>query len=286
VSENLPDFDVLWDYDDPEGTAEKFFALLPGPDERAWQAAFRSQIARAVGLQGNFMGAIAVLDEAEKYLEAGPSVARVRCLLERGRLHNTFGKPDLARPLFLAAFEEARQLGADFFAVDAAHMLAIIETPEGPFEWSNRAIQMAQASADPKARNWRGSLLNNLGWAYHDLGRYDEALETFRQALAAREEKGPGPQVRIARWCVARTLRSLGRHEEALSLLEGIFKERAGLGEEDGFVSEDLGENLLALGREAQARPHFSRAYALLSQNDYLAKNESQRIERLKELGG
>jgi tetratricopeptide (TPR) repeat protein len=57
-----------------------------------------------------------------------------------------------------------------------------------------------------------------MGWSYHELGDYAQALDHFQEALAAREATGaPGP-IRIARWCVGRALRSLGRVAEALEI--------------------------------------------------------------------
>jgi hypothetical protein len=55
-------------------------------------------------------------------------------------------------------------------------------------------------------------------------------------------------------------------------------------GASDGFVFEELGECLLALGRADEARPYFAQAYAELSQDEWLADNEPARLERLKAL--
>ncbi len=55
--------------------------------------------------------------------------------------------------------------------------------------------------------------------------------------------------------------------------------------DEDGYVSEELGECLLALGRADEARPHFQRAYTLLSQDIWLAANEPDRLARLHRFG-
>ena len=57
-------------------------------------------------------------------------------------------------------------------------------------------------------------------------------------------------------------------------------------GEQDGYVEEELGECLLALGRESQARPHFAAAYGLLRSDIWLARDEPARLARLRDLGG
>ena len=83
----------------------------------------------------------------------------------------------------------------------------------------------------------------------------------------------------MARWCVARCLRSLERYAEALDMQEVLAESETG--SEDGYVYEEIGENLLALGRGEEAATYFSRAHELLSDDDWVADNESERLERL-----
>jgi hypothetical protein len=93
------------------------------------------------------------------------------------------------------------------------------------------------------------------------------------------------PQIRIARWCVARTLRSLNRVEEALSRQMELKEEFDASGENDGYVHEEIGECLLLLNRAKEARPYFAKAHKYLSQDARLAEKEPERLARLKELG-
>ncbi|HEU4326885.1 MAG TPA: hypothetical protein VFS21_27340 [Roseiflexaceae bacterium] len=85
---------------------------------------------------------------------------------------------------------------------------------------------------------------------------------------------------------MARTLRSLGRVEEALAHQRTLLEEWRAEGGSDGYVDEEIGECLLLLGRTAEARPHFARAHALLSADQGLAKHEAARLARLRELSG
>lgn len=282
----LPEIDPLWEFSDPAASEQRFRALLPGPRSRAWRAEVLSQIARALGLQRRFDEAYATLDRAEALLsEHKPSAqARVRCLLERGRVLNTSGDPASSRALFRSAWELAREQKLDFYAVDAAHMLGIVEAPERQLEWIGRAIQAAQASADPRARAWMGSLLNNLGWSKMSLGRYEEALEHFQRAFIFRQEQGKPAEIRIARWCAARALRALGRLDEALTIQRALHAEWQSAGEPDGYVCEELGELNLELGRADEARPFFGEAFHILSQDPTLTEHEPQRLVRLKSL--
>ena len=53
----------------------------------------------------------------------------------------------------------------------------------------------------------------------------------------------------------------------------------------DGYVTEEIAECLLTLGRNDEARPVFARAYAELSADDELQSREPERLERLRVLG-
>ncbi len=283
------DFDALWNYDDPVATEAAFRPLLaraaPGS---GYHSELLTQIARAQGLQRRFDDAHQTLDEVQAGLAAGTASARahVRYLLERGRVFNSSRQPERAVPLFLEAWEAAQAAGEDFYAVDAAHMLGMAEPPERQTEWHLRAIALAEQSRQPRARNWLGSLYNNLGWTLHNQGQHAEALALFEKALAFRREQGQAAETRIAQWCVARALRSLGRVEEALALQRGLLAEHELNGSRDGYVLEEIAECLTALGQPDEAQPFFAQAYAELSQDVWLVENEAARLGRLKAYGG
>lgn len=288
MSAPAADFDQLWNFDDPAGTEAKFRAWLPEvAADSGRHAELLTQIARTQGLQRQFEAAHATLDKAERLLTPALTRARIRLLLERGRVFNSSGQPDRAQPLFLEAWEVAQTAGEDGYAVDAAHMLGLAASPDQRLAWNYRALELAERSVEPGARRWLGALYNNLGWALHDQGEYARALTLFERALVWRQaQTGQAREVRIARWCVARVLRSLGRVDEALSAQRALAAELAQRGEpDDGYGQEELGECLLALGQAAAARPHFAAAYARLSQDLWLAENEPERLARLKTLG-
>jgi tetratricopeptide (TPR) repeat protein len=285
-SPNLPDFDALWDYSRPEQTEAKFREiLLQFPEDDPALLELLTQIARAQGLQRKFAHAHQTLDEVERRLGEVTSRPRIRYLLERGRVFNSSGEAEKARPYFDQALELSKRFGEDFYAVDALHMLAIVAPPEQSLLLNLQAIQLAEASPEDRARNWLGSLYNNRGWAYHDMGDYASALETFEKGEAWQMAKGRLNESRIAAWCVARVLRSLGRVEEALSRQMALQAELQSVEEHDGFVFEEIGECLLALDRVEEARPYFLKAHDLLMQDEWLAEKEPERLRRLKELG-
>lgn len=287
ASRDLPDFDKLWDYNDPAGTAEKFREILPAAREsgnRPYLAELLTQIARTQGLQREFDAAHATLDEVEALRRDDAPIPRIRVLLERGRVFNSSKQQEKARALFLQAWETSKAHGEDFYAVDAAHMLAIVDQGQDSLAWNEKAIKLAEQSADPRANGWLGSLYNNTAWAYHEMGRFEQALALHEKNLAWQTQRENGEMISVAKWCIARTLRSLGRVEEALARKRELLKQHEAAGTKDGYVCEELAECLLSLHRKDEARPFFARAHAILSNDPWLAASEPQRLERLKQL--
>jgi tetratricopeptide (TPR) repeat protein len=288
--EELPDFDQLWNYADPAATEETFKAILPRAEEpgnKNYHLQLLTQIARTHGLRGDFARAHEILDDVEKELTEEHDVARVRYLLERGRAFNSGGAPEKARPLFEEAWTLATKCGAEFHAVDAVHMIAIVEPdPDQQLEWNRKGLALAEQSTSPRARGWQGPLTHNMGMTYLERGEWDLAREAFGKCAAfhtRRENKGGA---RIARWCVAHTERRAGHVEKALELQKALLDDYAKAGvEEQGFCAEEVGECLLALGREEEARPWFAKALPMLEKIAWVRK-DAKRIERLRELAG
>ncbi len=287
-AEALPDFDAMWNYDNPAATETVFSGLIPGAIESGdadYYAGLLTQLARSQGLQRKFSDAHTTLDSAYEALEDETGVGMARYLLERGRVYNSSGEPEVARGYFLKAHDLADAIGADFYAIDALHMLGIVDPPEKQMEWNLRALDLAERSTDERARKWRGSLCNNIGWTYHDLGEYEAALNMFERSLAFREEQNDSAGVLIARWTIARTSRSLGRVEEALRMQLELEKnvEEYGLAP-DGYVYEEIAECLLLLGRKPESRKYFGLAHGILSRDEWMVANEPERLRRLDEL--
>lgn len=281
----------LWNFGDPAATEVRFVEVLGRADYApgtATRAELLTQIARSQGLQRKFDEARRTLSEADALMASlgdAAKVARVRWHLERGRTDNSSKTGDRGRADFLKALDLAQAAGEENLAGDAVHMMAIIEPPDAALEWSHRGIRMAEEAKSEKAKNWLGPLYNNTGWTYHDRKEYGKALELFEKSLAYRTEKKQEDEIRIAKWTIARCLRSLGRFEEALSRQQALHAEFEAAKKTDGYVFEELGECLLALNRAAEARPWFAKAHAELSKDEWLAANEKPRIDRLAELG-
>ena len=279
------DIESHWDYGNPAASEARFRELLVAAkgDERL---ELLTQVARTYSLRRDFAQAHRVLDEVEAQLASAGASPRVRYRLERGRAFNSAGDRERAKPMFIEAWQIASASGLDGLAVDAAHMVPIVVGGAEGAEWTRRGVELARRSNDAKARALLPALLNNQAWNLHDEGRYADALPVFREAEAAWLASGRQPQGRIARWSVARCLRSLGRYDEALGIQRALEREWAAAGQADGYVFEELAELLDATGRPTEARPYFRRAADELGKDATFAKNEAARLARLRERGG
>jgi tetratricopeptide (TPR) repeat protein len=235
-----------WDFDDPAGSERRLRAAADG-SAGAERDAWLTQVARALGLQGRFDDAHAVLDAlgrdraADAETADGPDAeVATRLALERGRLLRSADEPAAARPHFDRAVHQASTAGLEELLVDALHMVALVTEGEERASAQQAALTAARAASDPRARDWDASILNNIGMDHADAGDHAQALVCFEEALAARERIGDPSNTRVARWMVAWSLRHLGRRDEALDLQRRLKAEVAAAGEVDPYVDEEL----------------------------------------------
>jgi tetratricopeptide (TPR) repeat protein len=234
------DVQALWNYDRPDESEARFRRALEtatGDDALI----LRTQIARTFGLRERCDEAHAELDAIADQLPAAGPEPRARARLERGRAFRTAGHPAAARPCFEEAFAIADAAKLEWLAADALHMLPLVETGiEAQIAGARRLLDYAGSATDPKARNWRGTGLHNLGVALNEAGRHEEALAVLEEALAFREQRSDVKRIRIARWMVAHTLRRLGRIDDALGLQLALAADGEAAGEADAHVFEEL----------------------------------------------
>ncbi|WP_323278854.1 hypothetical protein [Sinomonas terricola] len=188
--------DELWDFSDPAASEAAFRNAL---DDSAYddveRAELTTQLGRAIGLQGRFEEADAVLDEIDA--EQDPTVA-VRVLLERGRVLHSAGHAAMSVPLFEQAAELGEHLGEEFLAADAFHMLALAD--DGHAEsWSRAGIEYASTAHTPRVQRWCVSLHGNLGWHLLGAGAAHRALVEFQLAEQWAARAGTPSQAAWAR---------------------------------------------------------------------------------------
>ncbi len=269
----------LWDFDDLDLSERRFTEQLDREADGAGRAEVFTQLARIEGLRGAFDRCAEFLDEAERS-GGGAPVVDVRLALERGRLLRSSGDPAAAYPLFVAAFEHAIGAGEYYLAGDAAHMAALAAADdEGFHAWTTSGIELG--GREPAASYWRGPLLNNLGWRFHERGAHEEALSAFERALAAREEADDEYATEIARYTFAVSLRTLGRAAEAAERAELAVAWSLRSGRPDPYFHEELAEDYAALGRMHEASEHAAQALELFGADATPAQSA-----RLGELSG
>jgi tetratricopeptide (TPR) repeat protein len=203
--------DLLWNFEDPKLSEQRFRDALADPrydaDERA---ELSTQLGRAIGLQGRFEEADALLDS----IDGDEPTVGVRVLLERGRLLNSSGHAAMAVPLFEQAAELGDHLGEEFLAVDALHMLAIADSAHAEL-WTRSALEYASTVHDERTKRWMVALHNNLGWTLHSAGRLTEALVEFQLAEQWAERVGTPAQQKYAREAIEECEQALSSGQKA-----------------------------------------------------------------------
>ena len=115
-------------------------------------------------MRGDFKSAHEQLNELELLIQERSSRGQIFYLMECGRALKVGGDSKRARILFNDAFIIADRLGDDCLAIDAAHMMAISEALSNQHKWHVIAVNIAEASTSDFARNWLGTLYNNMAW--------------------------------------------------------------------------------------------------------------------------
>ena len=251
------EIDAWWNFADPAASEARFRTeRARWPEGSAEALEIDTQVARTLGLQRRFDAAHALLDAVSASLWAAPPRVDVRFRLERGRVANSSGAPAQAIEWFvhaLARSADDRAPDAEFYRVDALHMLAIAAPRSMRATFNRRALTATERATEPRAQGWRASILNNLGWSLLDDGDPAGALDAWQRALAARQADGDAARLRIARWTVARGLRANGRLDEAERMQRALAAELERLGETDPHVAAELAA--IARDRGAPARP-------------------------------
>lgn len=291
----LENFDDTWSLGYPVVIEKKFQELLGQAEslkDKSIYLQILSQIALAQALQKKFDEAHKTLDKAQALLTSEYELARVRILLERGRVFQQSEKIPEARDYFEQSFELSAKNKFDFHTINAAHMIAIVaNTLAEKIKWNQHALGMAESTKDKRARDWIGPLNNNLGQNYLEEKQFDKALSAFQKALEFfREKEGYVPNIRFAKWSVARAQRSLNRLDEALEIQNALLKEYDTIALSAnydmpvemftltrGMIYEELAEIYCA-----KAKIFANLAYADLSNDVMFKKTAPERLARLE----
>ena len=268
------DIQALWDHSKPELSEQRFReALKTAGSEEA--LLLQTQIARTHGIRKDFARAREILGAIEPQATSASPPVQARYFLELGRTYAsathaqetvTPEQRELARANYMRAFEVARAARLDDLAIDALHMMAFVDTePKAQLEWDLKALAHMEGSDQPDAKKWEASLRNNVGYARHLMGEYDEALRQFRLSLAAHERAGRPRNVRVAHWMIAWTLRAQRRFDEAIAIQLRLEREWDDAGEPDPYVFEELEHLYRATGDAVRAETYAAKLRATRS---------------------
>lgn len=155
--------------------------------------------------------------------------------------HHRAGRLDLAEEIY------RRILAAEPGHADALHLLGAAAHQQGRHEDAVDLIQAALKLRETEAA------FNNLGKAYHALGKMAEAEVCYRQALELN------PHYASAYNNLANLVREEGKLDEATA----CYRRALELQPEDVEVCNNLGNLLRALGKPDEAIACYERALQL-----------------------
>ncbi len=296
----LDSFDELF-VGNPVDIERNLSALLPEAEKCADKSVYLqilSQIALAQAMQQKFDIAHQTLNEAERLLDPQYQLAKIRLLLERGRVYHQSDRLDQALSFFIQSYDLSKSSPEfDFHTVNASHMVAIVEKhTEGKIEWNKRAINLAEQTKDERCHAWLGPIYNNLAQNYIEAEKYQEALQAFDKCKAHAEERGDQIVIRGALWGMGRALRGLNKLDQALDIQNDLLKEYEKISDQGllpmeliyvgrGLVYEELAEIYFAKEYEQHSQKYACLAYEDLSKDAWMKKLYPKRIQRLLELG-
>ena len=275
----FPDIDGFWQPEDFPATEREIRSKSPVTVE------LLSQLARVQGLQGELPAARETLELARQMMtERAEPRARLRWLLEQGRIHCLAMSPTKANEFFVQAWNLANEAGESFFAIDAALMLSTIRPPKSQNEWLQKALSLAETSDDSRARLWLTQLYLLDGWHSYDFRQFEKALESFNKAISMPSLSDDQSRTYPLLWSKARVLRAMGQVTEALEIQERLWKEMQSSGKVNGHVYLEIAECYQLLRNQDEAKANFELAYAELSADGWYSDNHAEDLSRMKYL--
>jgi len=218
-----------------------------------------SQIARTHLIVGEKEPGREWFGKAVKLASPEDNLGWSRFLGVRGRFEWQDGDLEKSKATFEEMYRYCSERELHSRAIDAAHMVAIVGTPEEQIEWGLKGIAEAEAG---DVQGWLGPLWNNLGATYEDQKKYTEALDAYKKARYYHYEHGDEMNRLIADWAVGHAYRLAGDLEEADKWLRPLLEwcERIEATEFLGWTHKELGEIALINGDKSSAKDHFTIA--------------------------
>lgn len=287
----FPDLDGYWISDDLVETEATIRATLPTDFAGEWNSKALgaiTQLVRAQNLQGKITEAKETLELARKLILNLPPADRghneIRLLIEEGRHLCLSMIPSKAQPYFQQAWTMATASNDVFHAIEAAVLLSISQPPKFKNDWLQRAIELGEKADASEPKLWLAQLYLMEGWHAFDFRRFEDALRSFNLALNRPRVRGEMTSLILIRWCIARTLRALGRNKEALDIQNELLTEVSSSNKSNGYIFLEIAECLQLLGKIDEAKTYFESAYKELSVDGWYSDNNASELSRMQHL--
>jgi tetratricopeptide (TPR) repeat protein len=224
-----------------------------------------SAVARLAEEQGaRLVEVYGMVARALEALEAGDRGAAARALLDAAALEERNDRPERAEAYAGAAYRAARDgrdhgptaLALRRWARAARSLGKFVDALDRYAAAHEAARAMSDARSAAEAAVGAGNVLE-------DQGRWDEAAEWYRSALAVLDPtQGPAPERWHAELCLHIVARSQGRIKESTAWLERAEQTAEAIEPEASrpFLENARGQLLMARGDFAGAEDHLRRA--------------------------
>jgi class 3 adenylate cyclase/tetratricopeptide (TPR) repeat protein len=229
---------------------------------------------------GAFPKAIRILTAAIGVLE---NVSSTPATAQRARIEALLGIITLWHGRPREAVEWFKRAIADAESVDGkkalAHALAGLDLAYNALGDSRRATHSAKALeiyAELGDLVSQGGVLNNLGTIAYFEGRWNEALELYRQALAVWDQAGDTRSVSMASFNIGEILSAQGRLDEAEPLLREAERSSRATG-----GASDIAESMMETALLDARRGNVERALAQLEEARRLLEESGNRSATL-----
>jgi tetratricopeptide (TPR) repeat protein len=218
-----------------------------------------AQIARMYLIEGNAEDGMTYLTKTVETASPDDPLGWSRYLGVRGRFEWNNKNLNKAAETFKEMFYYCQEHKLYNRAVDAAHMVAIVGTPDEKIEWSLKGIDFAKQYNEKK---WLGPLWNNLGANYEDRGEYPEALDAYKHAREYHYKYGNERNKLVADWAVGHAYRLTGATKQADSVLTPLLEWSKKIGETEflGWTCKDLGDIQFDAGNYFEASTYYRDA--------------------------
>ncbi len=279
----------MWDFSNPYKCEKNFLKKIKEHSDSAFEVwELKTQVARALGLQGQFVEAFKLLDSIQTDLEHAPQcisrdLVRVRYNLEMGRISILNKKACKSIAYLKFAFQLACNIEADDLSIDAVRMLVSVVSVNERIEYGLKGINIALKSRDERIRSNVGELAIELGKAYFSRQEYQKSIEQFMHACDFFSKAFDAEKVRHIRRSICIAQRFLGQHKEALLELRVQEQWHKKFGTTDGIVFEEIAENLLSLGHISSSK-YFSKALECFEADSSVEEKEPEKLARIRKL--